>query len=129
VQFVTACVNYHGLKWMLFSIQLHFFYLSFVMMKIIVNTNSYVFSLQPTLPENSAAPAPAFYFNIHKNGPKGAKLLRADRVVTCLRNSGFRASRTHFDPEAVKTNANLAQFCAIMLRGFVSQTSTETEEF
>jgi len=65
--------------------------------------------------ENSIAPP--FYFNLHQNRPKNSKMLKADMIVTFLRNTGFRASRTHFDREAVKTNATLDELMQIIKTG------------
>lgn len=70
--------------------------------------------LQADVDKNNAPP---FYFNLHSNQPKGSKMLKADKVVTILRNNGFRASRTHFDREAVKTNANAEELLHIIKTG------------
>jgi len=59
-------------------------------------------------------PAPPFYFNLHRHSPKGPKLLPIDTVIQCLRNAGYRASRTHFDREAVRTNANLSNLVTVL---------------
>jgi hypothetical protein len=59
-------------------------------------------------------PAPPFYFNLHRHSPKGPKLLPVDTVVKCLRNAGYRASRTHFDREAVRTNASLSNLITVL---------------
>jgi len=59
-------------------------------------------------------PAPPFYFNLHRHSPKGPKLLPIDTVIQCLRNAGYRASRTHFDREAVRTNANLSNLITVL---------------
>ncbi|XP_059483516.1 TRMT1-like protein isoform X2 [Neocloeon triangulifer] len=61
--------------------------------------------------------APPFYFNLHTNRPKDSKMVKADKVVTFLRNTGFRASRTHFDREAVKTNASVEELLKIIRTG------------
>ncbi|XP_071443130.1 TRMT1-like protein [Hetaerina americana] len=51
--------------------------------------------------------APAFYLSLHHklSGRGGGKVPRADSAVIRLREAGFRASRTHFDPCALRTNA------------------------
>ncbi|XP_069698025.1 TRMT1-like protein [Periplaneta americana] len=59
-------------------------------------------------------PAPAFYFNLHRHSPKGPQLLRVDTVIQFLRKAGYRASRTHFDREAVRTNATLSNLTKIL---------------
>jgi len=59
-------------------------------------------------------PAPPFYFNLHRHSPKGPKLLPVDTVIQCLRNAGYRASRTHFDREAVRTNASLSNLVTVL---------------
>ncbi|XP_065346161.1 TRMT1-like protein [Cloeon dipterum] len=61
--------------------------------------------------------APPFYYNLHHNRPKDSKMIKADKVVTFLRSNGFRASRTHFDREAVKTNASVAELLQIIRSG------------
>ena len=58
--------------------------------------------------------APPFYFNLHRHSPKGPKLLPVDTVIQCLRNAGYRASRTHFDREAVRTNASLSNLMTVL---------------
>lgn len=58
--------------------------------------------------------APPFYYNLHRHSPKGPQLLRVERAVQCLQKKGFRASRTHFDPEAVRTNASLQDLVEIL---------------
>jgi len=59
-------------------------------------------------------PAPPFYFNLHRHSPKGPKLLPVDTVIQRLRNAGYRASRTHFDREAVRTNASLSNLITVL---------------
>jgi tRNA G26 N,N-dimethylase Trm1 len=65
--------------------------------------------------ESEMEPAPPFYFNLHRHSPKGPKLLRVDAVIQFLRNAGYRASRTHFDREAVRTNASLSNLIAVLV--------------
>jgi tRNA G26 N,N-dimethylase Trm1 len=64
--------------------------------------------------ESDTEPAPPFYFNLHRHSPKGPKLLRVNTVIQVLRNAGYRASRTHFDREAVRTNASLSTLITIL---------------
>jgi tRNA G26 N,N-dimethylase Trm1 len=59
-------------------------------------------------------PAPPFYFNLHRHSPKGPKLLPVDTVIQRLRNAGYRASRTHFDREAVRTSASLSNLTTVL---------------
>ncbi|XP_046403799.1 TRMT1-like protein [Ischnura elegans] len=51
--------------------------------------------------------APPFYLSLHHrlSGRGNGKVPRADSAVIRLREAGFRASRTHFDPCALRTNA------------------------
>ncbi|KAJ9576466.1 hypothetical protein L9F63_006679 [Diploptera punctata] len=58
--------------------------------------------------------APPFYFNLHRHSPKGPKLLRVDTVIQFLHKAGYRASRTHFDREAVRTNASLTDLVKVL---------------
>ena len=64
--------------------------------------------------ESDRQPAPPFYFNLHRHSPKGPRLLPVDTVIQFLRNAGYRASRTHFDREAVRTNANLSNLITVL---------------
>ena len=64
--------------------------------------------------QSDMQPAPPFYFNLHRHSPKGPKLLPVDTVIQCLRNAGYRASRTHFDREAVRTNASLSNLITVL---------------
>lgn len=66
------------------------------------------------LTESAVSNTPAFYFNLHRHSPKGPQLLRADKVVQCLHQAGYRASRTHFDREAVRTNASLSDLLDVL---------------
>ncbi|XP_046670256.1 TRMT1-like protein isoform X1 [Homalodisca vitripennis] len=64
---------------------------------------------------NGSEPAPQFYYNLHKHKPKGAqKLLKVEKIIESLHQSGFRASRTHFDRAAVKTDATLKQLHSVL---------------
>ena len=64
--------------------------------------------------QSDLPPAPPFYFNLHRHSPKGPKLLPVDTVIQCLRKAGYRASRTHFDREAVRTNASLPNLITVL---------------
>jgi tRNA (guanine26-N2/guanine27-N2)-dimethyltransferase len=53
------------------------------------------------------AEMPAFYYDLHKI----AKLLKAqppkmENVIESIKSNGFKVSRTHFSPTAIKTDAN-----------------------
>jgi hypothetical protein len=70
---------------------------------------------KPTITlESDMEPSPPFYFNLHRHSPKGPKLLRVNTVIQFLRNAGYRASRTHFDREAVRTNASLSNLITVL---------------
>jgi tRNA G26 N,N-dimethylase Trm1 len=75
----------------------------------IKNENNPVITL-----DSDKDPAPPFYFNLHRHSPKGPQLLRVDTVIQFLRKAGYRASRTHFDREAVRTNASLSDLTKIL---------------
>ena len=64
--------------------------------------------------DSEKEPAPPFYFNLHRHSPKGPKLLRVDTVIQFLHKAGYRASRTHFNREAVRTNASLSNLIKIL---------------
>lgn len=61
--------------------------------------------------------SPPFYYNLHKHHPKIAHQMKLNKVVDELRNKGFRASKTHFDKLAVRTNAPLKYLFYIMKKG------------
>ncbi|CAL4128229.1 unnamed protein product, partial [Meganyctiphanes norvegica] len=66
--------------------------------------------------------SPAFYFNLHRHCPKGYDLGKMSKIVEYLQNNGYKASRTHFDPEAIRTNARLSQLNTILLDFFAKST-------
>ena len=39
---------------------------------------------------------------------------RSEKLITMLKSQGFRASRTHFDPTAIRTDANISQMMQVM---------------
>eukprot|EP00057_Strongylocentrotus_purpuratus_P013185 XP_011667659.1 PREDICTED: TRMT1-like protein [Strongylocentrotus purpuratus] len=57
---------------------------------------------------------PAFYFSLPQHSIKNMDKPRIKTFIECLRMAGHRASRTHFDPEGVRTNAALANFKAVL---------------
>ncbi|XP_071949115.1 TRMT1-like protein [Antedon mediterranea] len=58
--------------------------------------------------------APCFYYNIHLHTAKGKDALKMKKVIELLKQNGYRASRTHFDPVAVRTNADMHSFLEIL---------------
>jgi len=64
--------------------------------------------------EMSAADLPLFY-DVHEISRRlGKSAPKTDSVVNELINHGFRASRTHFNPRGVKTNARLRDIIEIL---------------
>lgn len=59
--------------------------------------------------------SPAFYFNLHRHSPKGHDLGKINRVVEYLQRAHHKASRTHFDPEAIRTDCTLREFTRLLL--------------
>ncbi|KAL4224069.1 TRMT1-like protein [Mactra antiquata] len=57
---------------------------------------------------------PLFYYDLQKKKYSGFPKL--DRVITILRASGYRASRTHFEHQAIRTNANLQQLHKVLVK-------------
>lgn len=57
---------------------------------------------------------PPFYYNIHKHHPHLNQLMKINKVVEALKDAGFRASKTHFDKLAVRTDAPLTKLFEIM---------------
>lgn len=60
--------------------------------------------------------APAFYYCLHKHKPVNTQtLVKVDRMIELLHSQGFRASRTHFNRRAVKTNCTLKELQSLLL--------------
>lgn len=57
---------------------------------------------------------PPFYFNIHKHHPHLNQLMKINKVIEGLKEAGFRASKTHFDKLAVRTDAPLQKLYETM---------------
>lgn len=57
---------------------------------------------------------PPFYFNIHKHHPQINQLMKLNKVVERLRKMGYRASKTHFDKLAIRTDASLSSLFELM---------------
>ncbi|KAI8518299.1 TRMT1-like protein [Branchiostoma belcheri] len=68
-------------------------------------------------------PHPAFYYNIHRHCAKSKDSPKMQKVLQYMQKEGYRASRTHFDPIAIRTDANLLQLKAV-LQKYSSQTVT-----
>ncbi|XP_066294709.1 TRMT1-like protein isoform X1 [Branchiostoma lanceolatum] len=66
-------------------------------------------------------PHPAFYYNIHRHCAKSKDSPKMQKILQYMRKEGYRASRTHFDPVAIRTDANLLQLKAV-LQKYSSQT-------
>ncbi|NXH14267.1 TRM1L protein, partial [Bucco capensis] len=64
----------------------------------------------------SSAEHPAFYYNIHRHSIKGMNMPKLNKFLNYLSEAGYRASRTHFDPMGVRTNAPLAQFKTVLMK-------------
>lgn len=65
--------------------------------------------------ENCDKPVtPPFYYNLPRHSPKGPHLLPIDKVIQALNKAGYKASRTHFDREAVRTNADAVQLMNVI---------------
>ncbi|RXG71936.1 TRMT1-like protein [Armadillidium vulgare] len=56
-----------------------------------------------------------FYFNLHRHSPKGYDLGKINKIVKFLQSRGHRASRTHFDPEAIRTSASLKELTELLM--------------
>ena len=46
----------------------------------------------------------------------GYDLGKLNKIVSFIQSYGYRASRTHFDPEAVRTSASLQEFNDLLLQ-------------
>ncbi|XP_027229225.2 TRMT1-like protein [Penaeus vannamei] len=65
--------------------------------------------------DHSVLRSPPFYFNLHRHSPKGHDLGKINKVVEYLHRANHKASRTHFDPEAVRTNITLVEFTSLLI--------------
>lgn len=66
--------------------------------------------------QNPTTIHPPFYINIHKMKFKDVIIPKMRKVLSFLRSEGYRASRTHFDSNSVRTNANRTQFHHVLLK-------------
>ncbi|XP_077986437.1 tRNA (guanine(27)-N(2))-dimethyltransferase-like [Glandiceps talaboti] len=57
---------------------------------------------------------PSFYYDLHKHSQKDMNTPKTNRMVAFLHDSGYRASRTHFNHLAVRTNASRQQFVEVL---------------
>ncbi|XP_067662516.1 TRMT1-like protein isoform X1 [Haliotis asinina] len=58
---------------------------------------------------------PPFYCStLQRKKYRDITVPKIDRMVTLLRSSGYRASRTHFDAVAIRTDANLKQIYTVL---------------
>ncbi|MBN2203240.1 MAG: hypothetical protein JW700_03590, partial [Candidatus Aenigmarchaeota archaeon] len=61
------------------------------------------------------ADMPPFYYDIHRLAKaNGFEIPRTEKIFDVLRKKGFRASRTHFCPTAIKTNAKFEKLCSLL---------------
>lgn len=58
--------------------------------------------------ENAEQPNVPFYYSVSRS-KKGVSL-KLNKLVTLLHKNNYQASRTHFDPCAIRTSANVQQF-------------------
>ncbi|MGD1859025.1 MAG: tRNA (guanine-N1)-methyltransferase [Leptolyngbyaceae cyanobacterium] len=66
------------------------------------------------------ATLPPYYFTLAEIGRHGRlDIPNRDRLMQVLRHRGFQVSRTHFDPQALKTTAAIAD-CVVAARSCVS---------
>ncbi|XP_072176779.1 TRMT1-like protein isoform X2 [Diadema setosum] len=72
--------------------------------------------------EEDCAGQPAFFFSMPLHSVKDTDCPKISHLISCLQEKGFRASRTHFDPQGVRTDAGLAEFQAILRK---SSTPTQ----
>eukprot|EP00058_Branchiostoma_floridae_P008194 XP_002593682.1 hypothetical protein BRAFLDRAFT_131790 [Branchiostoma floridae] len=66
-------------------------------------------------------PHPPFYYNIHRHCAKSKDSPKMQKILQYMRKEGYRASRTHFDPVAIRTDATLLQLKAV-LQKYSNQT-------
>ncbi|XP_055957520.1 TRMT1-like protein [Patella vulgata] len=50
-----------------------------------------------------------FYYNTHRWKVSHTKLPKVTTLVQLLKSDGYKATKTHFDPKSVRTDANLIQ--------------------
>uniref|UniRef100_S4RMN3 tRNA (guanine(26)-N(2))-dimethyltransferase n=1 Tax=Petromyzon marinus TaxID=7757 RepID=S4RMN3_PETMA len=59
---------------------------------------------------------PPFYYSIHRHSIKGMNMPKLNHFLASLTEAGFRASRTHFDPTSIRTDATLPQINAVLVQ-------------
>ncbi|XP_033820632.2 TRMT1-like protein [Periophthalmus magnuspinnatus] len=81
-------------------------------------------NLVKKLKSDSSLEHPPFYYSIHRHSIRGMNMPKLNKFLQYLTESGFRVSRTHFDPTGVRTNADLNQFTAVLSK-YSSPTCTK----
>ena len=72
---------------------------------LVLNTSYRVVKLTETLIEESEIEEP-YYYRIDLVCSKlRCSMPKLTKIIECLRSKGYKASRTHFDPRGIKTNA------------------------
>ncbi|MDE1798503.1 MAG: tRNA (guanine(10)-N(2))-dimethyltransferase [Candidatus Micrarchaeota archaeon] len=62
-------------------------------------------------------PGPALYYDLHELASRHKmRIPRTEGVLAALRKSGFFASRTHFSPTAIRTDAPLEEIVALLAK-------------
>ncbi len=71
------------------------------------------FTLIPYIREESAVNVP-WHFDVHRIAKAYKKeAVKIDYLINSLQENGFKASRTHFKPEGIKTDAGIKQIAAL----------------
>lgn len=72
------------------------------------------FTLIPHIREESKIEVP-WHYDVHRIAKAYTKeAVKMDYLITALKENGFKASRTHFKPEGIKTNASVADISALL---------------
>uniref|UniRef100_A0A8C4QJH9 tRNA (guanine(26)-N(2))-dimethyltransferase n=1 Tax=Eptatretus burgeri TaxID=7764 RepID=A0A8C4QJH9_EPTBU len=71
-------------------------------------------SLQSKKPRGEPSDHPAFYYSLPRHSLKNGNLPRMNKFLSSLVAEGFRASRTHFEPLAIRTDCPLSRFQTIL---------------
>uniref|UniRef100_UPI00358FA3D0 TRMT1-like protein isoform X1 n=2 Tax=Myxine glutinosa TaxID=7769 RepID=UPI00358FA3D0 len=71
-------------------------------------------TLQSKKPRGEPSDHPAFYYSLPRHSEKNGNLPRMNKFLSTLVAEGFRASRTHFEPLAIRTDCPLSRFQTIL---------------
>ncbi|XP_075033510.1 tRNA (guanine(27)-N(2))-dimethyltransferase isoform X2 [Mixophyes fleayi] len=72
---------------------------------------------------------PPFYYSIHRHAIGGLNIPKLNKILQYLAEAGFLASRTHFEPTGIRTNAPLATLKAILEKNSTLSSTPQTSSY